>query len=118
MKRYIWLSIFAVLLGFPVFAHHGTTGYDTSKLVVLEGTVIGYELNDPHSFLFVKVIDQSGRIVKWEIEGGAGSGIVKAGLSQQFLSSNPTVTIKAFQQTNNSCLSSCKAIGQDFDFHR
>lgn len=101
-----------------VFAHHGLTGFDTSHLIAIEGKVIEYRLRDPHSLLVVEGMNADGTLAVWEIEGGAGSGIVKAGLSREFLDSQPAVRVSAYQSSDGICGPRCKASGQDFNFDR
>ena len=108
------------LLAFPLQlnAHHGLDFYDTSELVEIDGKVIDFELSTPHSFLYVETIDTEGNIKKWEIEGGAASGIAKAGLTKTFLATKPSVKIKAFQSKDKYCYPTCKAAGRDFEFEK
>ena len=99
-------------------AHHGLEGFDQTSLIELEGRVVGFELRDPHSVLFVEVENPDGSRTAWEIEGGAARGIVEAGLSKEFLASSPTVRITAFRSKDASCQPRCLAAGRDFDFDR
>ena len=102
----------------PVVAHHGLEGYDTSKLIELKGKVVGMELMDPHSVLFVDVENEDGTVTSWVIEGGSAYGIVRAGLSRDSLDSEPTVTILGYQSIDRNCTPRCKANGRDFTFEK
>lgn len=102
----------------PALAHHGLDAYDTSHLITIEGKVIEYRLMDPHSLLVVEGMNPDGTLTVWEIEGGAGSGIIRAGLSREFLDSYPLVRVSAYQSSNGVCAPRCTASGQDFIFDR
>jgi hypothetical protein len=52
----------------PLFAHHGSASYDTSKTVTVTGTVTGYIWANPHVFLKVDAKDDSGDTSHWVIE--------------------------------------------------
>ena len=52
----------------PLFAHHGSASYDTSKTVTVTGTVTGYIWANPHVFLKVDGKDDSGNTSHWVIE--------------------------------------------------
>ena len=97
-------------------AHHGLDNYNTTQLIELKGRVVDFRLLDPHSILVVETENADGTRSTWEIEGGSGSGIVKAGISQEFLRSGPAVTIKAFQTKDGACTPRCRAAGEDFNF--
>ena len=99
------------------FAHHGLEGYDTSKAITIEGRVTEFRLMDPHSMLVVEAESPDGTLTVWEIEGGAGSGIVSSGLSREFLSSGPRVRVELFQSRDSLCNLRCSASGQDFTFY-
>ena len=97
-------------------AHLGLEGYDTSASIELTGSVVGFELMDPHSLLFVDVANSDGTVTSWSVEGGSASGIVGSGISTEFLGSEPTVTILVFPSRDKTCAPLCKASGREFNF--
>ena len=120
MKRTLILIIqVGVLFSIStVTAHHGLEGYDTDNVIELNGTVVGFELMDPHSMLFVDVINQDATVTRWVVEGGAASGIISSGLTREFLNGNPSVLVKAYQSKDGLCSPRCRASGREFDFQQ
>ena len=56
----------------PLRAHHAfAAAYDENKVVDLQGTVTRVLLVNPHSFIWIDVKGPDGKVVHWEIEGGA-----------------------------------------------
>lgn len=53
---------------FPLLAHHGNAGYDTTATVTVKGTVTDYVWANPHVFLKVDAKDDSGNTLHWVIE--------------------------------------------------
>ena len=50
-------------------AHHGTAvSYDQDEWVTIEGTVTEFRWRNPHSALFLDIIDDSGETVSYAIE--------------------------------------------------
>jgi len=43
-----------LMLGVPTFAHHGTAGDDTSKIVTVKGTVTDFQYINPHVQIYVE----------------------------------------------------------------
>ena len=99
-------------------AHPNPDLYDLSSPMELNGKVVGFELKNPHSILYVDVTHEDGTVTSWAVEGGAARGIVEAGLSKEFLASGPNVRIKAFQSIDKLCTPRCKAAGEDFEFDK
>src|SRR5688500_4513738 len=46
------LSVAAVVLAAPVWAHHGFGRFDPTKDVTLEGTLTGVDFVNPHAYLY------------------------------------------------------------------
>ncbi len=49
-------------------AHHGTTGYDSTKIVTVTGTVTNYVWSNPHIIVFMDAPDEKGSTQHWVIE--------------------------------------------------
>jgi hypothetical protein len=63
------LLFFALLItSVSLFAHHGAASYDTSKTITVTGTVADYVWANPHVFVKVDGKDESGNMVRWNIE--------------------------------------------------
>ena len=66
-------SVIVAMIGFlavsvPLFAHHGTASYDSTKTLTVTGTVTDYVWSNPHVLLKVDAKDDSGNIAHWVIE--------------------------------------------------
>ena len=64
MKRSLFAMIFLVVgmlqSAVPASAHHGVSGYDMDKVILLTGTVINFEWSNPHCLVHMDVKDASG----------------------------------------------------------
>ena len=98
-------------------AHHGLDQYDTGTLIELRGRVVGFELLDPHSRLFVDVVNPDGSVTSWEVEGGAGHGILRSGVTQEMLAEGPEVEVHAYRSLDGRCAPRCRASGREFVFN-
>src|SRR5437588_219253 len=52
----------------PLFAHHGTASFDTSKTLMLKGVVTEYVWSNPHVLVKMDVKDDSGNVRPWVVE--------------------------------------------------
>ena len=67
------LGIVAVTVGVfafavPLFAHHGTASFDTTKTLMLKGVVTEYVWSNPHVLVKMDVKDDSGNVRPWVVE--------------------------------------------------
>ena len=67
------LGIVALMVGclafsVPLFAHHGTASFDTTKTLMLKGVVTEYIWSNPHVIVKLDVKDDGGNITQWVVE--------------------------------------------------
>src|SRR5689334_22145356 len=72
-----------LLVGGPVFAHHGTGTYDSTKSVTLTGSVTEFAFTNPHAALYFDVKDETGKIVNWAIEMNSPGVLARAGWTKK-----------------------------------
>jgi len=50
------------------FAHHGSAGYDATKLVTIKGTVTDFHFSNPHVEISLDVKKDDGGVENWQGE--------------------------------------------------
>jgi hypothetical protein len=60
----------ALVLAFPVFAHHSTGMFDQTQTLSRAGTVNQFDWINPHAWLHVDFTDENGVVTTWAFEGG------------------------------------------------
>ncbi len=56
------------------YAHHSFSAtYQIEKKITIEGKVVQMMMRNPHSFIHVEVMDETGKPVTWSIEGGGAT---------------------------------------------
>jgi hypothetical protein len=94
------LTLAALLLlpAAPLPAHHSAAAeFDTSKPVVLHGTVTKVAWMNPHVHIWVDVTDASGKTTNWDLESVAPNYLQRLGWTKQSLKAGDTVTIRAYR---------------------
>ena len=82
----------------PVFAHHGSTAYDTSKVVVLKGaTVTKFLWANPHAIISFDVKDDKGNVQHWNAEAGTPQTIALSGWTKTSVQPGDVITVYIFQ---------------------
>ncbi len=77
----------------PLYAHHGTGTYDSTKSVTLTGAVTEFAFTNPHAALYVDAKDNSGKVVSWAIEMNSPGVLARAGWTKKMFKSGDQITI-------------------------
>ena len=60
----------------PVSAHHGVSGYDMDKVVMVTGTVTSFDWSNPHCLVHIDVKDANGNVQHWVLETPPASAMI------------------------------------------
>jgi len=102
MKRTVHAVLACVLVSFgvglPAWAHHSfAAAYDMTKAITIQGVIVQVRLENPHSWFFLDVKDPAtGRLVRWSIEAGTPSGMMRNGYKPGLIKAGTEVTISGF----------------------
>jgi Family of unknown function (DUF6152) len=77
------VTIGLVTLAGAASAHHGTTGYDSSKIVTVKGTVTKYVWSNPHVIVFMDGTGGDGKVAHWVVELAAPLMMQRFGWSKE-----------------------------------
>ncbi len=98
------LVVALLAMSVPMFAHHGSATYDTSKpVLVKDATITKFIWANPHSIAMFDAKDASGNVVHWAAEAGSPSALGLIGWSKNSLKPGDVVTVYVFQsKTGNT----------------
>jgi hypothetical protein len=90
-------TVAVLLASAPLVAHHGAASFDTSKEVVLKGTVTEWIWANPHCFLKFDAKDDTGTVRNWVVETQNPTDMTRRGWARtSFKVGDPvTVTLQA-----------------------
>lgn len=66
-----------------VLSHHANTNYDAANKISIEGTIVKFEWHNPHVYLYVEEVQESGEKVTWSIEGQPPSLLRRMGWTRK-----------------------------------
>lgn len=88
-------SIFLCVV--PTWAHHAFSAeYDSTKKLILKGTLTKVDWVNPHVFLYVDVKDSSGKVTSWAVETGPPTALHRYGAKRNMFVEGETITIEAY----------------------
>ncbi len=90
---FVLLTLTAVVVAAPVFAHHGRGAtFDMKKRVTLKGVVSQVKWQNPHVLIFIDVKDDTGKVVTWGFENSNVHTLATQGYNRNTLKLGQEVT--------------------------
>jgi hypothetical protein len=87
----------------PVWAHHSfAAAFDMNQQITIKGVITQVRLENPHSWFFLEVKDENGKVEKWAFEAGTPSGMIRNGYKPGVIKAGLEVTIKGFRARDAS----------------
>jgi hypothetical protein len=85
----------ALLVAGSASAHHSAAMFDSSKLVVLRGTVTSFSYLNPHSWISVQAAPEgsSEAAKRWDVEATSPSSLARIGVEKDTLKPGEKLTI-------------------------
>jgi hypothetical protein len=92
-----------LLFATPSIAHHSFAAeFDASKPLKLTGTVTKLEWTNPHTWFFIDVKGEDGKITNWGFEMGSPNGLMRAGWTRNSMKVGEVVTVEASRAKDGS----------------
>jgi len=98
-RAWILLAGAALTLGTSAAsAHHSFAAvYDLQKSITVKGTIVEVRLTNPHSWFYLDVKDDAGKVERWAFEAGTPSGMIRNGYKPNIVPPGSEVTITGFR---------------------
>jgi len=110
------LAVVVVAAGFllaarPIVAHHAFAAeFDANKPVKLTGTVTKVDWRNPHTWFFIDVTDEAGKVANWGWELGSPNGLLRAGWTRTSMKVGDVVTVEGSAARDGSNLANAQSV--------
>jgi hypothetical protein len=82
-----------LLVGIPLWAHHGNASYDNDNPTTIKGTVTEFAWTNPHVQIYLDVKGDKGAVVHWSVETYSPGKLVRAGWTKDSVKAGDQVSI-------------------------
>jgi len=101
--RFLALAVLAAnALAVTAWAHHSHGNYQMTEYTHLTGTVKELHLVNPHTWLYVEVMNTVGQAEMWALETAGISGLARQGITEDTVKIGDTVSVRCHQLRDGS----------------
>jgi hypothetical protein len=113
MRAKLFVLIVVLLAAAPAWAHHAFAAeFDQTRPLKLKGTVVKWEVTNPHSWIHMDVKGDDGKVVTWMIEGGSPNNLYRLGFTKDSLPPGSEIMVEGYQAKDLST----RAVGKSVTF--
>jgi len=110
------LAVFVAGLGLllaakPTLAHHAFAAeFDANKPVKVTGVVTKVDWRNPHTWFYLDVKDESGKVTNWGMEMGSPNGLMRNGWTRNSMKIGDTITVEASRARDGSNIGNARVV--------
>jgi len=110
------LAVFAAVVvlvaaAAPLLAHHSFAAeFDSSKPITLSGTVTKIEWMNPHTYFYIDVKDESGKVTNWAFEMGSPNALMRQGWTRNSMKIGDQITVEGWLAKDGTKTANAKSV--------
>jgi hypothetical protein len=102
-SRALPVAILVLLQSGSALAHHSFAAeFDAQKPVTLQGSVVKWEMINPHGWITMQVTAADGTTTQWMVETSNPNGLMRLGWTKNSLKPGDQITVDAYLAKDGS----------------
>jgi Family of unknown function (DUF6152) len=98
-------------MALPLMAHHAFgVEFDAKQRVTIKGMVTKIEWSNPHTYFYLNVKEESGRIVNWAFEAAGPNTLAHLGWDRKSMKIGDQVTVTGYRARDASNIASAREV--------
>ncbi len=112
----ITATVASVVIGLLAFAPHArahhafSAEFDANRPLQLRGTLVKWEMINPHSWFHLDIKAPDGTVEAWMIEGGSPNQLIRLGVTKHSLQIGMEIMVDGYQAKDGTR----KGVGRNF----
>ena len=107
----IVLGAALLLTSAQVLAHHAFAAeFDVNKPLTLKGSLLKWDMVNPHSWFHITVKEKDGKTTTWLVEGGSPNQLIRMGVTKNTVPIGTELVVEGYQAKDGTN----KAVGRNF----
>ena len=103
----VWVGAAAL----PLLAHHAfAVEFDARQRVTLKGQVTKIEWSNPHTYFYVDVKEENGRVVNWAFEAAGPNTLAHLGWDRKAIKVGDVITVMGYRARDASNIASAREV--------
>jgi hypothetical protein len=104
-------AVVAIATGAELLAHHSFAAtFDGTKAIRLVGTLTKIEWTNPHSYFYLDVKDDSGKVTNWALEAGSPGALSRRGFKRGDIKLGDILIVDGYRAKNGSNLADARRV--------
>jgi len=104
-------SMTMLAVAVPIAAHHSfAVEFDASKPIKLSGPVTKIEWMNPHTYFYMDVTDESGKVANWGMEMGSPNGLMRQGWTRNSMKIGDVGTVEGSRAKDGSNIGNARSV--------